>query len=804
MIPARQWESNESPLHPPRNGLENLDRLRSALGLPDPSHPAFFAGLPFAGEDATAGAENELQAVVIGNRSQVDLPLTIEGSNYYQNILKRVKSGETSRRLITELERYLENHAEGVWENSWVRFPRSCLSSFSNTILEQDFLQDRANPGGPKRADLDRFLIHRQGEAMLRVPISYLLKLALSDSLGSLEGSPPAIQAVGTKLMNHFLSDNTSPETFSFHPVLLGPGAGMGRALAREGALRFFLTQLLITYANHRFQLLSSGQRAMVYFAPHPPIRQRWLNGIISDSFYRELFMSPCLSGWRNGERKHQYMILCHQVLSRSQLQILGKLKECGIVVNDLVTLPQLSNTSLANNGTHISLGSRKLTRLLRERDTAFQPEDEKYWGDLVIKIVEHFLPLFVGTYSAAPYRLDFWDFHPEKVLGFLPHELDYTHLRMIWRRWKKKANLKVFGHPITPFGPRWIDVPLSRIFRLRGDFVPDFRLLDYPVALLSTDQSPALDGRMGNDERLKWDLYDLGVFDPQMSLYLLYRNRLFPKAGFSGFEGRHYSLFYSLVEDVAEATDLQTLITALAYQYILRGEIRHAHIPDDPTVESERRQIFFGAAIGLPTFFVRQETPNHFLRKILQRMDRTRPSRRYSGYIRCYHREYRRALWEILQTEGAELIEMMNLQETLRHLRERIDDPDSHSALGKITRGILDRAGTSSPWKISGEEFNATAEAYYREDLRQRHFLECLPIVADELRNLDSHRVCSDCLYQSALQSILGDRGASEFLARSQKDLRADLMPPEDLRTLIHLLLLSIHSHIQEYELRP
>jgi len=77
--------------------------------------------------------------------------------------------------------------------------------------------------------------------------------------------------------------------------------------------------------------------------------------------------------------------------------------------------------------------------------------------GDLVIKIAEHFLPLFVGTYSAAPYRMDFCDFHPEKALGFLPHELDYTHLRMIWRRWKKKADLKNFlparSHPSVPNG---------------------------------------------------------------------------------------------------------------------------------------------------------------------------------------------------------------------------------------------------------------------------------------------------------------------------------------------------------------
>ncbi len=74
--------------------------------------------------------------------------------------------------------------------------------------------------------------------------------------------------------------------------------------------------------------------------------------------------------------------------------------------------------------------------------------------GDLVVKIVEHFLPLFVGTYSAAPYRLDFVDLHPEKALGFLPHELDYTHLRMLWRRWQKKANLNIMRPVLYTFRP--------------------------------------------------------------------------------------------------------------------------------------------------------------------------------------------------------------------------------------------------------------------------------------------------------------------------------------------------------------
>ena len=105
-----------------------------------------------------------------------------------------------------------------------------------------------------------------------------------------------------------------------------------------------------------------------------------------------------------------------------------------------------------------MSLGSRKLSQLLADPNSGYTRRDEKHVGDLTVKIVEHFLPLFVGTYSAAPYRLDFNDFHPEKALGFLPHELDYTHLRMLWRRWQKKANLSICGKSITPFGPAWID----------------------------------------------------------------------------------------------------------------------------------------------------------------------------------------------------------------------------------------------------------------------------------------------------------------------------------------------------------
>jgi len=487
-------------------------------------------------------------------------------------------------------------------------------------------------------------------------------------------------------------------------------------------------------------------------------------------------------------------MILCHQVLSRSQLNTLAKLKEAGIITRDLVVLPNLSNISLANNGTHVSLGSRKLTDLLAAKGSSLTAADEKYCGDLAIKIIEHFLPLFVGTYSAAPYRLEFADFHPETVLGFLPHELDYTHLRMLWRRWKKKADVKIMGQPLTPFGPPALDRFASGLFKLRGDFVQDYRLIDYPVALMSTDQSPALDGSVGNDLRLKKDLADLGVFDERMSPYLLYRLRQPAALGVSGFEGRYYSLFETLLGDMADAVSLQTLLTALAYKYIAGGRLAHGHIPDSPTCESERRQIFFGAAIGIPTFYVRSDSDNRFMAHIVGSMKKTRTSNRYPGYIRCHNDEYLRALLAIIRQDGADLIELMGLQGTLERLEERINVPPA-TAAGRLTAGILDQCGGRSPMGMPAGDFNAAAEGYYRTVLRRKHCEEALSVCLDSARLLDRMALEGRGQFRETLAELLGGGSASAFVDDNATGFSAGRLPAETLQTFIALLLVCIEA---------
>lgn len=774
-------------------GRIDFARLRDLLHVRGVGASA--ESLPFGVGDATAGAENELLTIVNGPSGQVDLAREVEDSNYFKNLSRRAAAGDASKSLVRDIEDFLADNRENAWENSWVYFPADLMTPYAQEVFDGDLYADKQERG-TRRSDAGRFEIQRNGMRCIRIPVSYLLKLALADAISIGREPPTAIRSTGERLMRHFLNDNTSPETFSFHTVGASTEPGLGRALADETLRRFLLVQFLTMYANDKFELRSRGQAALVCLEPHTPLRQKRLNELVPDSFYRDLFMSPCLSGWDRGQAKHQYMILCHEVLSRSRLNTMAKLRESGILARNLITLPTVSNTSLANNGTHISLGSRRLTALMAEGASEFTAEDEKRVGDLVVKIVEHFLPLFVGTYSAAPYRLDFRDFHPEIVLGFLPHELDFTHLRMLWRRWKGKADLKCFGVPLTPFGPRQLDRFLGTALRLRGDWVPDQRLIDYLVAPLSTDHSPALDGTLGNDERLKRDLAEMGVFDPRMSFYSLYRQRRFNQMGFCGFEGRHYSQFGSIARDMAAATDLQRLITALAYQYVLSGTVTHADIPDTPEVESERRQIFFGAAVGIPTFFVHGRTSNRFLQRILSRAARTRESHRYPGRTRVYQLEYRRALMDVLEKDAAELIEALGQTETIRDLRQRTESPGADSALTSILAGIQSAGGASAPLRVSAETFNAAAERYYRGPQLRVFVGEALDLFERDLQELGGRIAAGDAEGAAALQAVLNGETPATFLAAVRGNVLEGKASQSVVVKLIRLMLLVIRHH--------
>jgi hypothetical protein len=777
------------------SGDKYVQEAFHSLEILDRSGRVVLESLPFTRNDTTAGTESELQVAVCGSRLDVDLPRTIESSNYYANAIRRAATGDLPRKLVIDIERFMSENGDNVWENSWVRFARRVLSGYANQVLECDLRADKSSLDSKTRTDVGRFLFKdSDGSPMVRVPVSYLVKLAMAQYLGTRENLPFLLRATAERLMGHYLNDNTSPETFSFHVIPLREKTGMGLAVAREAAKRMFLTQILIMYANRSFGLQESGQTASVYLAPNPPLRQKALNEHISDSFYRDLFMSPCLSGWDKGEEKYHYMRLCHKVLSRSQLNAVAKLKHAGIILNNLVVLPNTSNVSLANNGTHVSLGSNRLSAAMAAGTDGYGNSQEKYLGDLVIKIAEHFLPLFVGTYSAAPYRLDYSGFHPEKALGFLAHELDYSQLRILWRMWKAKAKIGIFGASVTPFGPEWLDRLISGVFNLKGDFLHDYRLLDYLVCLLSTDQSPALDGSLGSSERLKNDLAELGVFDPGMSLYLPIKLREFSRIGFSGFESRQYSLFESLRHDMSHAVNLQNLIHACAFRMIAEGAVRHEDIPDTPHCESERRQVFFGEAIGLASFYVRKNTKNRFLQRILKKTSSARPSSRYPDYQKVRSSDYRRALLQTLREESGKLVEMLGCENTLRDLQARLEDP-SCTATGKLTRGILDNLGAGKPLTVKADEFNAAAEKYYRTDLCHAHMHEAFSFLEEDFASASGWKEGE----KTVLAMELGGNDPLSFLRECRQEVISDRASPEVLTRLIGLVILSIHHDTVE-----
>ena len=214
--------------------------------------------LPFLGDDVTAGAETELQAAAIGDAASVDLPQTIRASRYLKNVVRRAGAGDTPTRAVAALERWLDDNPDQVWESAWVRFPESRLSAYARAMFDTDLRADKRDPASPPRSDAARFRPEPAGGAEVRVPVSYLLKLALAEAIAA-HGPATGVGAAARPLLDHYLSDNTSPETTSFHLVTAASNRTAGTALAQETARRFLLSELLARYANHRFGLEANG-----------------------------------------------------------------------------------------------------------------------------------------------------------------------------------------------------------------------------------------------------------------------------------------------------------------------------------------------------------------------------------------------------------------------------------------------------------------------------------------------------------------------------------------------------------------
>ena len=162
----------------------------------------------------------------------------------------------------------------------------------------------------------------------------------------------------------------------------------------------------------------------------------------------------------------------------------------------------------------------------------------------------------------------------------------------------------------------------------------------------------------------------------------------------------------------------------------------------------------------------MRADTGNLLLRMILEDTRGVRPSRRYPGYIRVRHWQYREALLKLIQREGAALIEAMGLDDTVRDLRLRLKYPQD-TANGRLVRGIMGNFRADDPLKVLPREFNAAAEKYYRNELRIKHVNEAFDLVG---RGLDADaltRASSDPLAAEGLGPCPGRLGPPNAAAR-------------------------------------
>lgn len=141
------------------------DIICAALGV-DVRKDTSRERLPFSPGDVTAGTENELATAVIGAARDVDFSRTLEAEKERQP-------------AAGSLDQWLGDANQRVWDHSFVRVP---LRELSGTAL------NRLHADVSDRSDRDRFFVHDERGDQARLPASYVLRLALFDSVDALDG----------------------------------------------------------------------------------------------------------------------------------------------------------------------------------------------------------------------------------------------------------------------------------------------------------------------------------------------------------------------------------------------------------------------------------------------------------------------------------------------------------------------------------------------------------------------------------------------------------------------------------------
>ena len=146
----------------------------------------------------------------------------------------------------------------------------------------------------------------------------------------------------------------------------------------------------------------------------------------------------------------------------------------------------------------------------------------------------------------------------------------------------------------------------------------------------------------------------------------------------------------------------------------------------------------------------------------------------------------------------------MMNMNETIEDLQNRVEYPETLAVSSKLTHGILSYANASTPMKLSGLEFNSAAEKYYRDILRIQYMDDAFEVLESDFKKIDSWKIWREGYYNPALLAILDGSSTQDFLSTVKKEVMNKSISDDRLRKLIHLTLLTIHQDINETETLP
>ncbi len=218
------------------------------------------------------------------------------------------------------------------------------------------------------------------------------------------------------------------------------------------------------------------------------------------------------------------------------------------------------------------------------------------------------------------------------------------------------------------------MDRAVARLFRLKGDFIPDFRLLDYMTTLMSHPTLPGPERGTRQRPRLKRELASMGVFHESCRPISLQAARL-RDHGLSGFEGRFYSLFDSLDGGHEARSDPAAAPERPGLQVILSAASRAPRYGHARGRERAAADIF-RTAISLPTVLRAPRLGQRLSLDLVSGADRVAAKPPLSGHVRPTCQEYRLALLDFIEREGADLVRNVRSGGAAGRLRARILDP--------------------------------------------------------------------------------------------------------------------------------